>query len=64
MYRKAKRLNRNDLWSSYTNLNNLVKKKCNEARWRYLDKLANDLNNDNKNCFGITFHQNTKGLTI
>ena len=52
MYRKAKRLNRNDLWSSYKNLNNLVKKKCNEARWRYLDKLANDLNNkDNKKLF-------------
>ena len=52
MYRKAKRLNRNDLNSGYKNLNNLVKKKCNEARWRYLDKLANDLNNkDNKKLF-------------
>ena len=42
------------MWSGYKSLNNLVKKKYNEARWRYLDKLANDLKNkDSKKLFWV-----------
>ena len=62
MYRKAKRLNRIDLWAGYKNLNNLVKKKCNEARWRCLDKLANDFSNmDNKKLFWNYIASKRKG---
>ena len=43
LYKKAKIRNNDESWSTYKKASNLLKKKCNKARWEYLDKLANDM---------------------
>ena len=48
-YKKAKASDNADLWSKYKNVNNMLKKKCNTARWEYLKDLASNMH-DNKEC--------------
>lgn len=43
LYKKAKRSNNEDHWIAYRNLNNLLKRKCNLQRWKYLESLAGKL---------------------
>ena len=52
-YRKAKSsTNRENLSSAYKNANNSLKKVCDQAKWDYLDKLADNLHtNDDKKLF-------------
>ena len=46
----------------YKKVNNLLKKKCNKARWEYLHELANDIydNREHKLFFGITYSLGVK----
>ena len=48
-YKKAKASDSADLRSKYKKVNNMLKKKCNTARWEYLKDLASNMN-DNKEC--------------
>ena len=48
-YKRAKASDNADLWSKYKNVNNMLKKKCNTARWEYLKDLASNMH-DNKEC--------------
>ena len=53
MYSKVKSaVNRDDLWLTYKNASNLLKKICNQAKWEYLNNLADNLHtNDDKKLF-------------
>ena len=42
-YKKAKSSDNADLWSKHKNINNMLKQKCNEARWEYLKDLASNV---------------------
>ena len=48
-YKKAKASDNADLWSKYKKVNNMIKKKCNTARWEYLKDLGSNMH-DNKEC--------------
>ena len=37
VYQRAKASNSDNLWTRYRNLNNRIKKACNQARWKYLN---------------------------
>lgn len=41
--KKAKARDDANLWSKYKSTNNMLKRKCNEARWDYLRNLANNM---------------------
>ena len=43
MYKRAKLRNCDESWLTYKKVNNLLKKACNEARWEYLNNLANNM---------------------
>ena len=60
--KKAKIKNNDESWSTYKKVNNLLKKKCNKARWEYLHELANDIydNREHKLFFGITYSLGVK----
>ena len=47
LYKRAKRSGRQETWADYRNLNNLLKKKCNSAKWQHLKELADKLKLDN-----------------
>ncbi|CAB3990767.1 Hypothetical predicted protein [Paramuricea clavata] len=47
LYKKAKRSQNESTWIRYRQMNNNLKRKCNEARWRYITDLAQDLTNNN-----------------
>ena len=42
-YKKAKSSDNTALWSKCKKMNNMLKKKCNEARWEYLKDLASNV---------------------
>ena len=48
-YKEAKASDNVDLWSKYKKVNNMLKTKCNTARWEYLKDLASNMH-DNKEC--------------
>ena len=54
MYKKAKISNNDESWSTYKKASNLLKKECNKARWEYLDKFANDMNDNRPFAAGVT----------
>jgi hypothetical protein len=43
LYKKAKARDDANLWSKYKSINNMLKRKCNKARWDYLKDLANNM---------------------
>ena len=43
LHKKAKRRNREQDWNNYRKINNLLKKKCNAAKWDHLKNLTEDL---------------------
>ena len=43
LYKKAKRKNNESAWTKYRDLNNLLKKKYNQARWKHISELAQKL---------------------
>lgn len=47
LYKKAKRSQNESTWIRYRQMNNNLKRKCNEARWRYITDLAQDLTDNN-----------------
>ena len=47
LYKRAKRLGRQETWAAYRNFSNLLKKKCNSAKWQHLKELADKLKLDN-----------------
>ena len=64
-YKKAKSSDNADLWSEYKNINNMLKKKCNQARWECLKDLSSNMHGKkNINFFGATSTQSVKGLMI
>ena len=48
LYKKAKNSNNDESWSTYKKASNLLKKECNKARWEYLNKLANNMHDNNE----------------
>lgn len=57
--KKAKASDNADLWSKYKNVNNMLKKKCNTARWEYLKDLTSNMH-DNKECKLFWYYVNLK----
>ncbi|CAB4039588.1 Hypothetical predicted protein, partial [Paramuricea clavata] len=47
LYKKAKRSQNESTWIRYRQMNNNLKRKCNEARWRYITDSAQDLTDNN-----------------
>ena len=47
LHKRAKRSGRQETWAAYRKLNNLLKKKCNSAKWQHLKELADKLKFDN-----------------
>ena len=46
LYKKAKRTQNDNIWAKYRQMNNTIKRKCNEARWNFLNNLASQLVED------------------
>ncbi|CAB4027117.1 Hypothetical predicted protein [Paramuricea clavata] len=62
LYKKAKRSQNESTWIRYRQMNNNLKRKCNEARWRYITDLAQDLtDNDNPKPFWNFVKSKCKG---
>ncbi|CAB4006244.1 Hypothetical predicted protein [Paramuricea clavata] len=47
LYKKAKQRQNESTWIRYRQMNNNLKRKYNEARWRYITDLAQDLTDNN-----------------
>ena len=60
LYKKAKNSSNIESWSTYKEASNLSKKECNKARWKYLDKLANDMHDNSEHKFFWNYVQSRR----